>query len=206
MIIVLVHNRETEPIMERSLRYVGVDNFVVLRPNGNRPWRNTVKLTMLKEYLDSGACKTKYLLLCDSDDAVLSDDPGKAIDYLEDQRCDLLFSSTKYTGGYVCMPHIKEWADQKARESGSAPTYINAGVFVGKTAFLRQVLEVANSYVTEHDLSRTDYRRLRREGSLNRRLPEFPRGIGCDQVILRYLHPRFYPQMKVDYAGQLALR
>jgi hypothetical protein len=65
--------------MEKSLRYVGIENFTVLRPPINGPWVHTVKISAVSSYLKSGACKTEYLLFCDSDDAVLRDDPKKAI-------------------------------------------------------------------------------------------------------------------------------
>ena len=73
----------------------------MLRPQVKGLWRHTIKLEMIYNYLKSGACKTDYVLYCDSDDAILRDDPGKAIRYLEEENCDLLISSTKFTGrGY----------------------------------------------------------------------------------------------------------
>lgn len=104
------------------------------------------------------------------------------------------------------MPRVKAWADQIARENGYKNLYINAGVWIGRTAFMRQVFKAALTYITKQDLSREEYKHLRSEGTLCKKLPRFPKGVGSDQVILRYLHPRFYPRMKIDYAGKLALR
>jgi hypothetical protein len=204
--ILLIHNYATEPVMEKSLRFVGIDNYVVLRPEVKGPWHNSAKIVVLDEFLARGACRTEYVLFCDSDDAVLVGDPAKAIPYLQEEACDLLVSCTSYTGGYTCMPQIKQWADQNARASGYQNRYMNTGVYIAKTDFLRELVRSAKAYVTPEDLSRVEYRRARRNGSLDQRLPEFPRGVGCDQVIFRYLHPRFYPRMKIDYAGRLALR
>ena len=62
------------------------------------------------------------------------------------------------------------------------------------------------NFVTDRDLSLEEYRIFRAQGKLGDVLPEFPKGIGCDQVILRYLHPEFYPRMQIDYLSKLATR
>jgi hypothetical protein len=97
--ILLVHNYEDEPIMQQSLRYVGIKNFTALKPQTNGPWCHTNKLVAIFDYLNSGACKTEYIFFCDSSDAILRDDPGKAIRYLKEENCDMLFSRTKFRGG-----------------------------------------------------------------------------------------------------------
>jgi hypothetical protein len=204
--ILLIHNHKKEPIMEKSLRYVGIENFVVLRMEFSGSWHNTLKILELKKFLDSDGCKTEYILYFDSDDVVLRDEPEKAIRYLQEEDCDLLLSNTPFRAGYECMPHIKEWTDQIANKNGYGQIYINTGVFIAKTSFLREVMDSAIEYITEHDLSPEEYRDLRRKGSVRERLPSFPKGVGSDQVILRYLHPHFYPRMKIDYKGRLALR
>lgn len=204
--ILLIHNYNKESLMEKSLRYVGIKNFIVLKIKFNGAWFNTLKLIELKNYLDSNSCQTKYIFYCDSCDAVLRDDPEKAINHLEEEKCDLLMSSTKFSGGYECMPEVKKWADQIASKSGYAFRYLNSGVYFGKTEFLREVVDSAVEYITDNDLPRKEYERLRENGYLCEHLTDFPKGVGCDQVILRYLHPRFYPRMKIDYMGRLALR
>jgi hypothetical protein len=204
--ILLVHNYEDEPIMEKSLRYVGIENYTVLRPAIKGPWVQAVKVSAVLNHLKSGACKTEYLLYCDSNDAVLRDDPKRAIRYLQEENCDLLFSRTKSKKVYKGMPQIKAWTDQIAKEHGYPGWYINAGVFVARTHFLSEVLEAVMAYITDDDLPDKILDQLLRHGDLGKRLPEFPKGCGSDQTILRYLHPQFYPRMKVDYKGRLALR
>ena len=151
-------------------------------------------------------CKTKYVLYCDSDDAVLRDDPAKTIKYLQEEDCELLMSNTHSTFAYECMPVVRKFADKIARENGVSQCYINAGVFVGRVECMKEVINEALKYVTGQDLLREEYWRLLDNGQLCEQLPEFPKGIGSDQVILRYLQPRFFPRMKVDYKGRLALR
>jgi hypothetical protein len=205
MTIVLVHNREYEPIMERSLRYVGIEEYVALRVQLERQWRHTFKLVTLLHYLDSGSCETEYLFYCDADDVVLRDDPQKAIRYLRESNCDWLFSFDEFSEGYQCMPQVKAWADQKAEESGYPRRYPNSGVWIARRSFVHEVLRVAAAYITDHDLTVTERRRLVAAGTLCQKLPDFPKGVGSDQMLLRYLHPRFYPGIKVDYEGNLSL-
>ena len=204
--IVLIHDYRRPPLMEMSLRYVGINNYQVIKPAAGGPWRGSKKILAMLDYLRGGGDSSEYILYCDSTDALLRDDPAKAITCLHGQQCDLLFSNTRFSCGYECMPQVKAWADQQAREQGHGGLYINSGVYIGRTAFVRQVFEAAEPFVTDHDLTRQDYQRCYREGTLAARLAEFPKGIGSDQVIMRYLHPQFYPRMKIDYAGRLALR
>jgi len=204
--ILLVHNYDYEPIMEKSLRYGGIENITVLRPHINGPWVHTVKVSTILNYLKSGACKTEYLLYCDSDDAILRDDPRKAIRYLQEENSDLLFSKTTSKSIYKYMPQVKSWTDYIAKENGYPGWYINSGVYVARPPFLQEVIEAAMDYITEDDLPATVLGEAIRKGTLNKLLSDFPKGCGCDQSIFSFLHPRFYPQMKLDYQGRLALR
>ncbi len=104
------------------------------------------------------------------------------------------------------MPEMKEWTDRIAKKSGYGERYLNAGVYVAKTSFLREVMDTAMEYVTEDTISRQEYRELLQKEDSRENSPPFPKGIGFDQVILRYLHRQFYPRMKIDYKNRLALR
>ena len=202
----LIHNYKNEPILEKSLRYVGIDNFVVVNVETSGEWHNTLKLVELKNFIGSDRCNTEYILFLDSDDAILRNDPEKAIKYLQEENCDMLLSSTCNHKDMQCMPHIKEMTDQIADKNGNGRLYICSGVYVAKISFLREVLDEATKYITDNELSREDYRRLRRQGTLCEKFPSFPKGVGCDQLILRYLYPEFYPRMKIDSKDRLALR
>ena len=203
--IVLIHNREYAPIMERSLRYVGIRNYVVLRPTLDRTWHQTVKLVALLDYLDRGACTTEYLFYCDADDVVLRDDPAKAVTLLNESGCDWLLSFDEFAAHYECMPEIKAWADELAASHGHPGRYLNTGVWIGRAAFVQQVLRAASAYITTEDLSSDHRRRLSREGRLCRDLPDFPKGVGSDQILLRHLQPRFHPRIGIEYSGALSL-
>jgi hypothetical protein len=62
--------------------------------------------------------------------------------------------------------------------------------------------------ITDNDITEEKYRQLGYgvyNMELCERLPEFPKGCQ-DQDILRYIHPQFYPDMKIDYDNELAFR
>lgn len=204
--IVLVHNYDHEPILEKSLRYVGIEHYVLLKPKSGKWPSNTQKLIELKKYIDSDDCSTEYILYIDSDDAVLRGDPGKAIEYLREEGCDALFSATTGTLHFSYLPELKQWADELAHENGYEGLYLNSGVFVGKSAFLKDLLEEALTFVTDQDLTIAARKKLDREGTFAENLPEFPKGGGSDQMIIRFLHPRYHPRIKVDFKRRLALR
>jgi hypothetical protein len=203
--ILLLHNYSSPPLMEQSLRRGGIFNFTVLNPSGSGPWRNSTKISTILRFLEE-RCRTEYVLYADSNDAILIDDPRRALDCLADQGCDVLFSSTRFSGAYEYMPKTKAWADDICRTAGYENLYLNAGVFVGRTSVLRELLHTASAYVTPEDLSREEYIRRRRDGTLGEVIPAFPKGVGCDQVILRYVQPSFHPSVKIDYASRLAVR
>jgi hypothetical protein len=203
--ILLIHDHPDETVAERSLRFGGIDDFTVVRPSRGDRWTSTLRLRLLADWL-ARDCDTEFVLFFDSDDAVIRDQPARAIDYLRDADADLLFSDTGFRGGYCCMPEVQRWADAQARQAGRRSRYINAGVFVARSDFLGEVLDAALAYVTDDDLARREFFELMFAGKLCDRLPDFPRGSGSDQEIFRFLQPRFHPRMQVDYSGRFALR
>ena len=204
--IVLVHDFPRRPLTETTLRYVGIEDYVVVRPPGGRRFRNTDKLRALVDWLACGGCRTEYVLYLDASDVFVRGDPAIAVRLLEQLQCDLLFSSEQDAHVYECMPDVRAWTDAMADELSLPRRYLNAGVFTGRRAFVREVLEAALAYATDDDLSHRDLVSAIRAGTLRDRLPFFPRGCGSDQAILRFLHPRFFPRMRIDYESRLAWR
>ena len=176
----------------------------MLQPPKRVTWHNTRKIELMLDYLDSGRCKTELLMFCDASDVVLTNGLEMVLEMFHQYQCDLLFMSTNYKGGLKCMPEYKNWAN-----SIYPKRYLNAGVFVGRPAFVREVFQSVREYVVDNPMSKEEYEALGRgiwDKRLWERLPEFPKGLPCDQIILRYIHPRYYPRMKVDYTNRLAFR
>jgi hypothetical protein len=201
--IITCHDYPAPSLLEKSLDYLGIEGYTILRESFDGPWRNTFKLKWLLNHLERYPCGPANVLFCDADDAIVVGDCMNIMEVFERKRCKLLFMSTSFMGGYACMPEIKRWTDQIR-----PGRYLNSGVYIGRRDFLMTVLRAANQYVTENDITAEESRILG-HGVFNTelcdRLPEYPKG-SQDQDILRYIHPQFFPDMQIDYDNELAFR
>lgn len=186
---------EEKSILESSLEYLGINELVVLKDD-RLPWRNTFKFEMLNNYLNSEKCTTEYFMCCDAIDVIFKDDPQKVIDIFETFECDALFMSTHSTDGYNCMLDVKEFVD-KINSNGR---YLNSGVYIAKTKFIKKVIEEAMKYVVTHGVTMDKYREY-----LSSNPVSYPQG-SQDQDIFRFIEPKFYPRLKVDYKNLMAYR
>ena len=105
--------------------------------------------------------------------------------------------STHSMDGYNCMPEVKKWAD---RISGGRMRYLNSGVYIGKTSFVKEMFDMAMEYAIPHGVTMGGYREY-----LESKPEDYPKG-SQDQDIFRYIEPKFYPRMKVDYQNMMAYR
>jgi hypothetical protein len=105
--------------------------------------------------------------------------------------------STKGADGYNCMPNVKLWADSDPERRHR---YLNAGVFIGKTTFIKEFLEDSLNYCTGNDCSNNDWQKYLKSEPV-----DFPVG-GSDQDMFRFLEPKYYPRVKVDYRNIMAYR
>lgn len=199
--IITAHNYSHVPLFELSLKRVGINDYVVLR--GDKRWRDSNKIPMMLKYLESGLCKTEYILFCDAKDVVITGSLHGPIELIERRSCDLLFMSTSFKGEMKAFPELKKQADEYNMGTNS---YLNSGVYIGRPSFIEEVFREALKYVTKKDLiSRKDVYPASRK-RIKKILPDFPKGCGCDQIILRYIHSKFYPRMLIDYNNELAYR
>lgn len=213
--IVLTHNYdppEAPPIAEQSLRYLGIDDYTVLRPPEGQPWRNLLKTVLIAEHIRSGRAR-EYLLYFDSNDALLMGPPERAIELLHQSECDVLMTNTKSNRDFQFMPEAGAFAERIAEEAGCGglrDRYLNAGVFVGRSDALLEVFEAVLAEVDVDDLASygklsTFWSKVAASNDPVAEL-EFPGRFDSDQSRIRRIHPQFYPRMKVDYASRLAVR
>lgn len=205
--IVTANNYAEDSLMEKSLRYCGIDRFLALRSSlSGDAWRNTEKTRLIYDAIDTGKIKTPYLLYSDSCDAVINRNPGDAIEMLTSQNCDLLMSITSSVQAYRFMPLKWRKADVISRSHGAEGLYANSGTFVAKTDFLGEVLGQLLKFVDKNDITRSQFSRYCQKGTLREKLPEFPKNVGSDQTLYRYIYPGLYPRFKLDFSEHLALR
>jgi hypothetical protein len=187
---------EDKSILEANLEYLGIEPLTVLT-DPRLPWRNTFKIEIILDYLNSGKCTTKYFMYCDALDVIFIDKPQKVIDIFKSFNCDALFMSTHSTDGYNCMPEVKKFIDETIK---SNKRYLNSGVYIGKTEFIKELFKEAMNYITPHGVTMDGYREY-----LNSNPKNYPQG-SQDQDIFRFLEPKFYPRLKVDYENKIAYR
>jgi len=132
----------------------------------------------------------------DAIDVIWIDEPQRVIDIFESYDCDALFMSTHSRDGYNCMPEVKEWVDT----INSKNRYLNSGVYIGKTSFVKEMVDAAMDYAIPHGVTMDGYREY-----LNSEPSDYPAG-SQDQDIFRYIEPKFYPRLRVDYNNQMAYR
>ncbi len=133
----------------------------------------------------------------DAIDVIFIDNPTKVIDIFESFDCDALFMSTSSLDGYNCMPEVYNKILQINNSNGR---YLNSGVYIGKTSFIKEVIESAISYAHPPGVTMDEYRDY-----LNSHPIDYPKG-SQDQDIFRFLEPQFYPRLRVDYDNKMAYR
>lgn len=197
--IFTAHNYRNSSLLEANLQYLGIDDYVVLNRRVE-VWSNSLRIKWFLEFLESNQCKNPLVLHCDADDVILRDSPQRIVDVFHTQDCDALYCSTRWPHGYKCAPKIRRWADTVHPDR-----YLNGGVFIGRRDFLIEVYRSVLDYVTDQDHvgNHDSHAFYRREEQFAK---DFPRGVGCDQAILRYLEPQFYPRLKVDAENNFAWR
>ena len=208
--IVTCHNYSEKSIFEESLEFLGIEGCENVCEQFDGPWRHAYNLKFVLNYLKAGRCRTPYLLYGDARDCILRDDPQTVLDIFLSKDYDLLFCATMHRGGYACMPEIYKWTRriQKGR-------YLNTGGYIGRADFIQPIFEDADQYITPNSLSVDDIPRLgigdiekyarHSDTRLCKELPEFPKNAD-DQNILRFLHPKYYPRMAIDYHNEIFFR
>lgn len=181
--VITAHNYDSKSLFEENMDYLGIKDYIVLR--GGASWQNSSKIDLLLGYLNYNKCNTPYLLFCDARDTIFSDDPAKVIPIFEKFGCDLLFNSTMSKKGYERMPIVLKWAKKVTRKGGRL---LNAGVFIGRPEFMKEVFEAAFKCVDLFTVG------------------EGPSKRSSDQSAFRYVQPLFHPRLDVDYANQLIYR
>jgi hypothetical protein len=182
--IVTVHNYDESTLFEDSLDYLGVTDYTVLRHEGE--WRMALKYVYLLEFLET--CEKPYVLFCDARDTALIDDPAKILPLFKKFRCEAVFNSTMSPRGIFksypsCEPLY--WWSRYVSRTGWRKRFANAGSFIGKKQFIKEISEVILFYC---------------ESMKCEHPPE------SDQDVLRAIYPWYWPRMMVDYYNRIVYR
>jgi len=195
--IISYHNYKDKPLFERNMDFLGI-NYLSIK--AETPYYFSKKTELLYSMIKNGDIKTKYVLICDSNDVIFTKDPKDIIKIFEGFDCDMLFVSTewdfvrkttydgvKYSDGIpqdIVMKKQKEWVNNVMGQK----KYINAGIYMFKVDSVLDIFKESVKYIS-YDNSSTF---------------EVPYG-NSDQTIYRWIEPQFYPRIKVDYDNELFL-
>ena len=190
--IIMCHDYQSIPFFERSLRFFGITDYVVLNEPHEKKWWHMNKLQWIYNWISCGYCSTDLILFSDSRDSILRGSLYKIIDFFDSlSKCDLLFGSTSADNGlFQSINYLKEQSDAI---TGIPGRYLNSGFFIGKTNYIvnvfKRAIDLVNaSGVIEHNASYEQNERY------------------TDQDILRQMFPVLYPRIDIDYYNQICYR
>ena len=158
-----------ETCLEKTLKYFKVP--YVVKGRGTENWRNTMKAGLLAEYLPN--IQTKYTMGIDCHDVCLLKEANGIIDLFEKnfaENCDMLFNAELVS--YPKNPEIATF-EKEIYGDESPFSYLNSGVWIAKTEFLKKVMEDILTFRSSRPRS--------------------------DQEIYRKLHQKYYPKIKIDH-------
>jgi len=148
-------------------------------------YAHLMKEQWILEYLKDNE-QTELTMWCDAGDVIFQDDPQKIIDIFYEYDCDVLFMGTTYRDG-TKGGFNGEWGMEAMKHPDNQfGYYLNCGVVIGKTESIIWILEEAlklkdDKRFTQHPPKAPEHKRM-----------------ADDQEIFRYLHPKYYPRVKVD--------
>ena len=181
---VTYHNYLKKCLIELCYEAYGIHDFVVLGRDVLR-WDWSAKVKLVLDYLESGACTTRYVLCTDADDVLMVQDPSPMLDRFRACSCDLLFCNT-----FVDYPPNKEYRDFETLQYYTHPLHcrLSAGAYIAERKPLMGYLrELAEAY--------------------DKKIPwAFYDDAFVDQLAWRYLHSRSYPKIQVDYRSLIFKR
>lgn len=183
---IVTYNTRPEPqLLERSLDHIGIQDYVVLG-KGVQNWTWLHKISLVHDYLESGACTTPYILCLDGDDVIIARDPVDLVEDFLAAGTDILFCGTRGD-----QPPSQEcWEFENSVPSYDDPQHrhLNAGCYIGRTDYVRARLAEIVGAVRRGEAW------CLHEGAVD------------DQLAWRHLHRRMWPAIQVDVACRLFLR
>ena len=163
--------------IERCYDAYGIRDYVVLGKDVVH-WDWGAKVKVVLDYLESGACTTRYVLCTDAVDVLMVSDPATLVDRFKSYSCDLLFCNT-----FVDYPPNKDCRDFESLTYYTHPLHcrLSAGAYIAEREALASCLrELVTAYYEKAPWACFN-------------------GAFEDQLGWRYLHSNYYPRIQVDY-------
>lgn len=169
-VITCNNGHQSMGLLERSAEHLGISYRVY--GQGIHPWQNARdKPPVLFEALQE--IDTPYVLYADSRDAILIDDPAKAVRRFREQfQVRLLFGADR-----INWPPIRSfqlYENKLAEGETSEFKYINGGAWIGETAFCREFFKKAMETGPAAQAPESE------QGILKKLLPQFEGEVAMD--------------------------
>lgn len=187
--------------LENSCELQGINHHVLIMDTDSNNTAYVSKIKYFFEYLTE--CTYDYALISDSTDCIILKNPDEAIKLLSDYDCDILYGVGKCNDyESFTMPER-----DKFNRSIYGGKKLNSGVCIGRVNKLLELYEQVLNYADYSVSTKTyfnTYRKVNGYKNWNKsQLENFPKGVSCDQVIIKYLIKDFYPALKLDVNGLL---
>jgi len=195
--IVLCSTLPTKQYTENILEYLGIDDFVVLGRE-LETWKHIYKLELIVDHIRNNP-RPGLLLHLDAPDVLVVSDLQPVVDcFLSEFDCDLLFGAEKNsapgskTTREITESEVRFLSRIEAFEEAAYQPpfcYLNAGCFIGrKDRILDLFSEALNT---------------RKQLQLSSRLHHGDYLYNDDQLVLRELHRKHYPQIQIDHRNKV---
>ena len=183
---VITYNTRPEPcLLERCFDHLGYAGLVVLGREVTQ-WSWAHKITLVHDYLRSGACSTPYVLCLDGDDVIVVGDPTVLVGRFESTGAEVVFCGTR--GNQPACPECWDFENLVGRDLDPLHRHLNAGCYLGRTDYVAaRLAEIALAIQTGEPWCLAD-------------------GHVDDQLAWRQLHRREHPKIMIDAGCRLFLR
>jgi hypothetical protein len=182
--LVTYNNCARKSLIERCYEAHGIEGAVVLGREAAR-WDWSLKVKLVLDYLESGACTTPYLVVTDADDVLLASDPEPLLDRFRSYGCDVLFCNT-----FVDWPPNRQYRDFETLLYYAYPfhCHLSAGGYVAEKDALKRLLrELRDAYERKETWALVG-------------------DVFDDQLAWRRLHHDRHPAIQVDCASRVFKR
>lgn len=172
-------------LLERCLAHLGVDGLVVLG-RGKTDWTWEYKVSLVRDYLASDACRSEYVLCLDGYDVLVLSGPSVILRRFMRSGCQMLFCSTAWD--WPPSPECRRFEESVTAPADRAHQHLNAGGILARRSFLEpRLAEIMDAAGKQRPWC-------------------FARHGFSDQLAWRHLHRRYYPAIRVDTSCDLFVR
>ncbi len=175
-IITWNNNEKIISLLEKCLDFLGLPYLIFGKGIPRKDWVNQKKPRLLLDNFD--LIKSELVIGLDSFDVVVLGDMIAVEERFRLHDCEMLYGSELFNSPPV-RNYVSTFEDEIA---GNYPyRYLNSGTWIGKREFVYEFFHDA------FNSGKTDHSRWRKS----------------DQLLIKYIFPKYYPRVKLDYEATI---